>query len=104
MVTVMCIPNGFRIKKKSDTETFIKKCMISGNKYYIKTNKEEAIYLSKDVNGNVSIYIKTGDLADIFNPLLEVARIDNNCYNKTVEDYIWHYRKYINAQWFNKKL
>ena len=102
-VTLMKIPCGFKIRKKHDVEIFIKDCMINGNEYYIKINKEEAVYLDKDANGNVSVCIKSGNLSDIFNPLLEVARTNNNCYKKTVEDYIWHYRKHINAQWFNEK-
>ena len=42
-------------------------------------------------------------LKDIFNPLLEVARTKDNCYKKTVEDYIWQNRKYINAKWFKEE-
>ena len=101
-ITIMKIPHDFKIRKKSDVEIFIKDCMINGNSYYLKISKEEAVIMDKDKDGNVSICIKTGDLYDMFNPLLEVARTNKNCYKKTVEDYLWHYRKYINAQWFNE--
>ena len=103
MVSIMKIPHDFKIRKKSDAEIFIKDCMTNGSSYYLKINKEKAVILEKDSKGNVSVCIKTGDLNDIFNPLLEVARTNNNCYKKTVEDYIWIYRKYINAQWFNER-
>ena len=101
-VSIMSIPHGFKIRKKIDTEKFIEKCMVKGNDYYIIIDREKALHLSKDKNGDVSVCIKSGNLADIFNPLLEVARTNNNCYNKTVYDYIWEYRKYINAEWFTR--
>ena len=45
--------------------------------------------------------IRNGDLYDIFNPEIEIARTKDNCYDKTVQDYIWQFRKAINKKWFN---
>ena len=98
----MCIPSGFKIRKKVDCDTFIERCMQKNNDYYIVVNNI-GIVLEKDKNGNVSICEKRGDLHDVFNPLLEVARTKDNCYKETVKDYIWKYRKAINEKWFNEK-
>ena len=99
-MNIMMIPHGFKIRKKADAEKFINECMCKGSSYYLKINSEHAVILEKDEEG-VSVLIKSGDLNDMFNPLLEVAKTKNNCYNETVEDYIWKYRKYINQKWFN---
>jgi hypothetical protein len=99
----MQIPHGFKIKKKVDVETFINKCMCKGNRYYIITDSGEQITFDKDKNGNVSVLSRTGDLTDMFNPNMEIARTNKNCYKNTVEDCIWKNRKYINAKWFTEE-
>lgn len=100
-VSVMCIPCGFKIKKKVDTETFVNECMCKENEYYIKISDDLAIFLRKEKDGSVSVAEKRLDLYDPFNPLLEVANTSNPSYKETVYDYIWKCRKYINAKWFN---
>ena len=100
--TIMRIPYGFKIRKKSDVEIFINDCMISGGEYYIVTDLKEQFIFKKDRNENISVTYRNGDLTDIFNPSMEVARTNNNCYEKTVVDYIWQNRKYINAKWFSE--
>ena len=100
-ITIMCIPNGFKIRRKADIETFINKCMVNNSEYYLKINNELAVFLRKENDNSVSIAEKRWDLYDIFNPLLEVANTNNLSYKETVQDYIWKYRKYINANWFN---
>ena len=100
-ITVMSIPCGFKIKKKTDTEVFVNKCMLKGNEYYLKINEDYALILRKDEDGTVAILEKTGDLYDVFNPVLEVANTNNPSYKETVYDYIFRYRKYINKKWFN---
>ena len=99
--SIMYIPNEFKIKRKSDVEIFINKCMQNNSEYYLKINNELAIFLRKDKDGSVVILAKNGDLHDIFNHLLEMASTKNNVYRITVQDCIWKYRKYINAEWFN---
>ena len=101
-ISIMCVPCGFKIKKKIDIEYFIEKCMQKDDEYYFKINNELAVFIRKYKNGCVSVLIKNGDLNDIFNPLLEVANTNNSAYKETVYDYIWKYRKYINAKWFNE--
>ena len=98
---VMMIPNGFKIRKKTDVEVFVNDCMQKGNEYYIITDSKEQFIFRKDTNGDISVVYRNGDLTDIFNPSMEVARTNNNCYEKTVADYIWQNRKYINAKWFS---
>ena len=100
-VSLMSIPCGFKIRKKIDTETFVKECMCKDNEYCLKINDELVIFLDKDKKGTVSILEKRWDLYDPFNPLLEVANTNNPSYKETVYDYVWKYRKYINAKWFN---
>ena len=100
-ITVMSIPCGFKIKKKTDTEMFVNKCMLKGNEYYLKINENYALILRKEKDGTVSILEKSYDLLDIFNPILEVANTSNRAYKCSVYDYIWKYRKYINEKWFN---
>ena len=102
-ITIMNIPNGFKIKKKSDIEVFINKCMKNNNEYYLKINEKLALFLRKEKDGSVIILVKNGDLYDLFNPLLEMASTKNNVYRTTVQDCIWKYRKYINAKWFSDK-
>ena len=99
-MTIMSIPLGFKIKKKIDIDVFIKDCMVNDNEYYLRINDELAIFITKKKN-EVSIAEKCWDLYDPFNPLIEVANTKNTSYKETVQDYIWKYRKYINAKWFN---
>ena len=101
--TIMMVPEGFKIRKKSDVEVFMNKCMLNGNEYYIITDAIEQYIFRKYKNGDISVSWRNGDLSDIFNPSLEVARTNNNCYQGTVEEYIWQNRKYINAKWFGRK-
>lgn len=100
-MTIMSIPFGFKIKKKTDAYIFMRDCMHNGNTYYVEINNELAIWIEKKQTGTVSILEKRGDLYDPFNPLLEIANTSNIFYKETVQDYIWKYRKYINAKWFN---
>ena len=101
-VSIMAIPCGFKIKRKVDTERFVDECMCKGSEYYIKINEDLALFFRKENDGTVSVLEKLWDLYDPFNPLLEVANTGNNAYKETVNDYIWKYRKYINAKWFNE--
>ena len=101
IVSIMCMPCGFKIKKKTDTEIFTNKCMCADNEYYLKINNDLALFLRKEKDGSISVLEKRWDLYDPFNPLLEVANTSNSSYKETVYDYIWKYRKYINAKWFN---
>ena len=100
-ISIMCIPCGFKIKKKVDTEYFINKCMHNDDEYYLKINNDLALFLRKEKDGTVSVLEKRFDLYNPFNPLLEVANTNNSAYKETVHDYVWKYRKYINAKWFN---
>lgn len=101
--TVMKIPQGFKIRKKADVETFIDKCMCKDNRYCAVNNNGTQIIIEKDKEGNISVCLRDGDLDNIFNPSLEVARTKDNCYEETVQNYIWQFRKAINAEWFNKR-
>lgn len=101
IVSIMCVPCGFKIKKKVDAETFTKKCMCVDSEYYIKINNDLAIFLRREKDDTIAVLEKRWDLYDPFNPLLEVANTSNPGYKESVYDYIWKYRKYINAKWFN---
>lgn len=100
-VSLMTIPCGFKIRNKNDVETFINECMNRNQSYYLIIQNDFAIFLEKDKDGEVSVLEKRWDLSDPFNPLLEVANTNNTAYKHTVNYYIWKYRKYINAKWFN---
>lgn len=102
-MTIMCVPTNFKIKKKTDVDRFVNECMIAGCEYFMKITDEFAVFLDKKKDRSVSVLEKRWDLYNPFNPLLEVASTSNNCYHETVQDYIWKYRKYINATWFNRK-
>lgn len=103
-MNVMILPANFKIRKKNDIETFINNCMMKDGTYGIKIDKETLLYIKKDEDGNVSVLIKRGNLRDVFNPLLEVAATNNSAYKETVQDYIWKYRKYINAEYFSCRI
>lgn len=102
-VSIMSIPRGFKIRKKTDVKKFMEECMVKGSHYCIVIRKDFAIHIDKHKDGSICIMTKYGDLKDIFNPLLTVADTNNNVYDHDVEYYIWHYRKYINAKWFNDR-
>ena len=101
--SIMQIPQGFKIRKKTDVDVFINKCMCKDNRYSAIDDNGTQIILEKDKDGNISVCLRTGDLKNIFNPMLEVARTKDNCYKETVQDYIWQFRKAINKEWFSKK-
>lgn len=100
--SIMRIPSGFKIRKKTDTDVFIEECMCKDNRYSIIDEDVQLIF-EKDKNDNVSVCVRYGDFNNIFNPMLEVARTKDNCYDKTVQDYIWMFRKAINKEWFSKR-
>jgi hypothetical protein len=100
-VTIIRIPQGFKIRKKSDVEVFINKCMCKGDYYIITDTGIQYIFTKK--KDEVSVYERIGNLYDPFNPSLEIANTKNNCYKKTVADCVWENRKYINAKWFGKE-
>ena len=102
--SIMKIPTGFKIRKKVDCDAFIEKCMCKGNTYdVVDKEKDIAMVMEKDTDGNVSVCMKFGDLHNIFNPLLTVACTNNSAYKESVQDYVWKYRKLINDKWFNEK-
>lgn len=100
-ISIMKIPADFKIKKKIDVEKFINDCMQNDSIYEIIINAVEKIVITKNKNGSVSFSIKLGDIRSPFVPLVEVADMNNAAYKHSVNDYIWKYRKYINAKWFN---
>ena len=100
--TIMKIPQGFKIRKKADIETFINKCMCKVNRYSVIDNDTQC-FIQKDKDGNISVCLRYGDFNNIWNPSLEVARTKDNCYDKTVQDYIWKFRKAINAEYFTER-
>ena len=100
-VQIMMIPHGFKIRKKADAEVFINECLCNGD-YYIVTESGTQ-YIFTKLKSYVSVLKRTGNLYDPFNPSLEVASTKNNVYEKTVADYVWMNRKYINAKWFGKE-
>lgn len=101
-ISTMRIIPGFKIRSKVDAQRFIDECMAPRNcEYIVVIDQYLALFISKDLEGNVSISEKTGDLKDIWNPTVEITRSKNNCYENTVEECIWKYRKYINRKWFN---
>ena len=86
----------FKIRKKSDIDTLVKKCMCKGSEYYFENDtKDESIYVSVSKDGELKVDIKIGDLRDIFNPLIVI------CDEKEKYEYLWKFRKYINRKWFN---
>ncbi len=100
-IALMCIPCGFKIRRKTDVDKFMNECMCKENEYYLKINNELALFIEKKKDGTITVAEKRWDLYDPFNPLLEVASTNNKAYKETVQNYIWKYRKYINAKWFN---
>ena len=100
-ISIMSIPCGFKIRRKNDTKLFVNECMLNNNEYYVLINKDLALFLRKEKDGTVSVLEKRWDLYDPLNPLLEIANTNNSSYKETVYDYVWKYRKYINAKWFN---
>ena len=101
--TIMQIPQGFKIRKKTDVDVFINKCMCKDNRYSVVDDNGTQAIIVKDKNGDVSVCLRYGDLTNICNPSLEVARTKDNCYKETVQDYIWKFRKAINAEYFTKR-
>lgn len=99
--SLMSIPCGFKIRKKLDIDKFMNECMCKENEYYLKINDELALFIEKKKDGTITVAEKRFDLYDPFNPLIEVASTKNKSYKETVQNYIWKYRKYINAKWFN---
>lgn len=100
-VSLMKIPQGFKIKKKVDVDKFINNCMQNDSEYEVVINAVEKIVISKEKDGSSSFKIKMGDIRSPFVPLIEVADTNNPSYKHTVTDWVWKYRKYINKKWFN---
>lgn len=101
-VSLMKIPKGFKIKSKSDVEKFMNECMQVNNTYEVKISGVEKIIIEKTKN-HMSFMIKLGDIRDPFIPDIEVAKTNAPQYKHDVQYWIWKYRKYINARWFNGK-
>lgn len=100
-LSLICCPAGFKIRKKSDVRRFITNCMINENEYIVRISSDFAVIIEKDSKGNISVGEKIGDLQNIFNPILLIANTKNGSSEEFITDYLWKYRKYINAKWFN---
>ena len=99
--SLMIIPAEFKIKKKRDVRLFLKECMVKGSTYFLSVNREYAIWMTKDEDGNIVVAYKQGDLSDVFNPIIRVGSCTELADNPYINDYLWQFRKYINRKWFN---
>lgn len=101
--SIMIIPQGFKIRKKSDIKIFIEKCMQQDDRYQLIVQDGTQMIIEKSKDNAISVSIRKGDLNDIFNPSIQVALSAPDLYDLKVEDWIWNARKYINKQWFNER-
>lgn len=100
-ISLMKIPQGFKIKSKSDVQKFMDECMLVNNTYEVKISGIEKITIRKEED-NISFLIKLEDIQNPFIPNMEVARTNGSPYKHDVMYWIWKYRKYINAKWFRE--
>lgn len=89
MISVIQKPQGFKIRKKADVNTFKNVCLCNGSKYTIKINSNFVFFLEKTEN-NIIGAIRQGDLENIFTPEIQID----------VDKWVWRLRKYINKKYF----
>lgn len=90
MISVIQKPDGFKIRKKADVNTFKNACLCNGSKYIIKINPNYIFMLDKTEN-NITGAIKQGNLFNVFNPEIQIY----------VDEWVWKLRKYINKKYFS---
>ena len=89
MISIIQKPHNFKIRRKTDIETFKNVCLCNGSKYIIKINPNYLFVLEKTEN-NITGNIKQGDLFNIFNPEIQI----------NVDEWLWKLRKYINKKYY----
>ncbi|MBO5435264.1 hypothetical protein J6A31_05525 [bacterium] len=81
------------IRSKYDADRFLTENVCPKQEYPVKINDEFVMYVMTDEKHNVSIFSKRGDIKSPFVPVCEETKI----FEEAV-DWIYKYRKYINAQ------
>lgn len=88
---------GMTIKRKDDCKLFKQKMHIAPDEE-LQFKVDNTIYaLRTDKDGVWSFCQYTQNLGMLGWVTLELAADNNSGYEHTVDDYIWKYRKYINA-------
>ena len=79
------------IRSKLDAERFLRENVCPNQEYGIKISNYFVIYIITDVNNNVAIFSKRGDIFSSFVPICEETRDFDE-----VVDWVFMYRKYVN--------
>lgn len=101
---ILLYRGGFKIRNSADVKTFINDIVNPGMEIVVTIERGVEIRFSKDRNGHFSVWYRTGNLRDVFNPTTEVANSDAtiDCYKNSVEYYVWKWRKYLNNTLFRR--
>ena len=91
--------NKFIIRRKKDVKKFLNEYFIPETEYTVSVGNTIYI-LRKDLNGEVYIITRAGEIDDLFAPLIIVAGPNKKSMkNESVEDIVWSMRKSINRQY-----
>lgn len=85
---------GFKIRSKGDVQRFLDDCLKHDGEWLIKIASDQLLIIEK-IKGFTHVSFKYGDLADVFNPQLQID-------DRNVIDALYMYRKYLNAYFFAK--
>ena len=93
----------FKIRNRFEVEYFIEKVVQPGTKITLVMDNRVELDISKSRDDVFSIGYRAGDITNPFNPVVEIARSGDETYKKSVEYYIWNWRKYLNSTLFGGK-
>lgn len=101
---VLLYRGGFKIRNSADVKTFINDIVKPGMEIVVTIERGVEIRFSKNGNSHFSVGYRTGNLGDVFNPTIEIASSDvnNKAYERSVDYYVWRWRKYLNNTVFGR--
>ena len=85
---------GFKIRKLTDIRVLLDELLMTGE-WNIIIDRNRMLHIVKKKDGTWEIGEKTGNLYDIFNPILMYDQTRG--YRK-----IWEYRKHVNEYFFSE--
>lgn len=103
---IIVFRDGFKIRSKEDAKHFLTKCVEGNGEVTLIVSEVLAYKIDRHSNGTICIYMKTGDIHNVFNPDVRIGYYNpshDSEENEKCIDIVYTIRKHINAHWFNNK-
>lgn len=90
----------WKIRSKKDAHQFLDECLSNGYFSYVS---EDYVYAIDKDETEISLSCRHVSYTEWYDPFLEIANTNKNCYEETVYDVVWKTRKAINKKYFSEE-